>query len=83
MRKDGHKKQSLLSAVLIAVSGLLGLAGCKAVQKPKTPDTQVPEIPQRDTIRPPYGEAVAMYGTPYRRYELKSAVPFEEPVQTE
>ena len=75
MKKDKHQRRNLRSAAALAVIGVLGLGGCKTIQKTKTPEPDKPVIPQKDSIRPPYGEAVLMYGTPYRKYEMKDAVP--------
>lgn len=74
MGKRGNYLRKILAAGAFAVLGVLGFGGCKTAQKTKEPKQERPEIPQMDSIRPPYGEAIAMYGTPYRGYEMKDAV---------
>lgn len=75
MKKEGRRKiRQWLVTGAFALLGMLGIGGCKTTQKAKTPPEK-PMIPRRDTIRPPYGEVIAMYGTPYRRYEEKREVP--------
>ena len=72
----GNRHHNLIRAAALALISLIGFAGCRTLpNKSKEPRKEQPVIPKRDTIqRPPY-EAVAMYGTPYRRFEPKSAVP--------
>lgn len=75
MKKREPILRKLLTVGALSILGVLGFSGCKSAQKTKTPPPEKPVIPQRDSIRPPYGEVIAMYGTPYRRYDTKSAVP--------
>lgn len=83
MKKRGSPIGKFLATAALATLGVLGMGGCKSAQKTKTPPPEQPVIPQRDTIRPPYGEAVAMYGTPYRGFETKKAVPEIDMIQEE
>lgn len=77
MNRERLQLRKILVAGAFVVLGVLGLGSCKTAQKSKTPLPEEPTMPQRDTIRPPYGEPVAMYGSPYRGYELKDLVPEE------
>jgi hypothetical protein len=70
----------LLPSMATLLLGLLGFSSCGTL-RPKPSETKKPPvIPRRDSIaRPPYGEAVLMYGTPYKQYETKE-VPKETPL---
>lgn len=65
------------AAVLLSA---LGFSSCKCSQKTKTTPPEKPIIQQTDTIIPrrPPGEVIAMYGTPYQRFEEKDSVREEE-----
>ncbi|TFH94459.1 hypothetical protein [Porphyromonas levii] len=71
------KKRFKRNLLTIGALGVLSLTGCKTAQKTKTPPPERPVLPEQDSIRPPYGEIILMYGTPYREYETKDAVPHE------
>lgn len=80
MKKRGRHLRKLLVSGAMAVLGVLGFSSCKTAQKTKSAQPEEkPEVLLRDSVRPPYGEAVLMYGTPYRRYEQKRQVP-EAPI---
>ena len=75
MSKIRNQIKKLLIVGATALLGALGFSSCRSAQLTKTPPPKKPTIPKRDTIRPPYGEVIAMYGTPYRRFEEKESVP--------
>lgn len=70
--KFARTVQRTIATVVLLVFGGLSFGGCRSRQ---AKDTQPePVNPPIDTLRVPIGQAVAMYGTPYRRYEVLESV---------